>query len=66
MISREETMQIVRDPECKLHKAMTIISNCHGRIDNDSQNRRPEGPVVWRGWQIEAAKEILALYGVEA
>ncbi|MFT9025971.1 hypothetical protein [Acetobacter indonesiensis] len=66
MIEKSEIMQIIRDPECNLHKAMTIISNCHGRIDNDSQNRKPEGPVVWRGWQIEAAKEILALYGVEA
>ena len=65
-MTKEETMQIVRDPNCKLHKAMTIISNCHGRIDNDSQNRRPEGPVVWRSWQIEAAKEILSLYGVVA
>ena len=64
-MSREEIMAIVRSPECKLHKAMAIISNCHGKIDNDGMNRRPEGPVAWRGWQIEAAKEILALYGVE-
>lgn len=63
-MDKEEIMKIIRDPDCKLHKAMEIISNCHGKLEQDSMQRRPEGPIVWRGWQIEAAKEILNLYGI--
>lgn len=65
-MKNSEILKVLRDSDCKLHKAITIMSNCHGRIDNDSQNRMPEGPVAWYGWQIEAVKEILALYGVSA
>lgn len=61
-MQHHEIMRIVRDPTDRLHQAMSIISQCHGRIDQDSQNRRPEGPIAWRGWQIDAARDILRLY----
>lgn len=65
-IDRSTVLALMRDPTHPLSKAMALLASCGARIDQDSEQRRPSGPIVWRTWELQTVLAILALFNISS
>lgn len=63
-MTNDEIMTILRS-DTKLNKARQVFSNASARIEQAGLQRSRPGPIELRRMEIEAVREILAVYGVE-
>lgn len=64
-ITAEQTMALLRNPDNVISKCMIILNSTAGKIEQDAEQRKPEGPRVWHQWNAEAVLEIASLLGVD-
>lgn len=65
-IDRSTVLGLMRDPTHPLSKAMALLASCGARIEQDSEQRRPSGPIVWRTWELQTVLAILALFNISS
>lgn len=69
-ITKETTLSLLArartEPQNPYLAAISVISSCGARIEQDGFQRRPSSPVTYRQWEIEAVIRILQIFNAPA
>ena len=63
-LTPEQVIEALKSGDLRA-KVRLVLTQYHGKVEQDAQQRKPGGPIEWRRMELHAAEDIIALIAGE-